>query len=65
MQRKLPVPKAYVKKIVPQDIPLEKVYGRGAFDDSMKNQNRLNEWSYVVPGAMKVGTNPRPQTTKL
>jgi hypothetical protein len=48
MKRKLQVPKPYVKKVLAQDIPLEKVYGRGAFDDNMKNHNRLNEWSYVV-----------------
>ncbi len=51
MKRKLPVPKPYCKKIVPQEIPLEKVYGRGAFDDNMKNHNRLNEWSFVVKGS--------------
>ncbi len=36
MARKLKVPKPYLKKIVPQEIALEKVYGRGAFDDNMK-----------------------------
>lgn len=55
MQRKLKVPKPYIKSVVPQEIPLEKVYGRGAFDEAMKNHNRLNEWSFVVPQG---GTNP-------
>ena len=47
MNRKLKVPKAYLKKHVQQDIQSEKVYGRGAFDDNLKNHNRLNEWSFV------------------
>jgi len=50
MARKLKVPKPYIKKMVPQEIPLEKVYGRGAFDDNMRNQNKLNDWSYIVKG---------------
>jgi len=48
MARKLKVPKPYIKKMVPQEIPLEKVYGRNAFDDNMRNQNKLNDWSYIV-----------------
>lgn len=47
IQRKLKVPKAYVKQVQKQDIPLEKVFGKGAFDEGMKNHNRLNEWSFV------------------
>lgn len=49
MQRKLKVPKPYLKKVIPQEIPLDKVYGRGAFEESMKNHNRLNDWSFIVP----------------
>ena len=47
MQRKSKIPKPYTKKLVKQDIPLEKVFGKGAFDDALKNHNRLNEWSFV------------------
>lgn len=47
MQRKLKVPKPYLKKLMKQEFPNEKVYGRGAFDESLKNQNRLNDWSFV------------------
>lgn len=39
--RKLPVPLPAMKKITEQEIPLEKVYGRGAFDDNLKDHNRL------------------------
>ena len=31
--RELKVPEPYMKKIQEQEIPLEKVYGRGAFDE--------------------------------
>ncbi len=41
------MPKPYPKQISQQDIELERVYGRGAFDDSLKHLNRLNEWSFV------------------
>ena len=54
MARKLKVPKPYLKKMIPQEIPLEKVYGRGAFDDYMKNSNKLNDWSYVVKNGQGV-----------
>jgi len=45
--KKLPVPAPSIKRLVLQDIPPEKVYGRGAFDQSLKHQNRVNEWSYI------------------
>lgn len=45
--KKLPVPPPQIKRILVTDIPDEKVYGRGAFDESLKNLNRINEWSYV------------------
>ena len=45
--RKLKVPKIQCKKIVKVEIPLEKVYGKGAFDENLKNHNRLNEWSFI------------------
>lgn len=47
LERKCSVPKPYPKQIVQQDIELEKVYGRGAFDDSLQHLNRVNEWSFV------------------
>ena len=47
LQRKLAVPKPYTKKVIKQDLALEKLFGRGAFDESMKGQNRLNDWSFV------------------
>ena len=37
----------YTKKILVQNIPDEKVYGRGAYDAGLKNLNRVNEWSYM------------------
>lgn len=47
MQRKNKVPKPYTKKVVKTEILLEKVYGKGAFDETLKNHNRLNEWSFI------------------
>ena len=47
MQRKVKVPPSYPKKVIKQDIQLEKVFGKGAFDEALKNHNRLNEWSFV------------------
>jgi len=44
---KLPVPPPYMKKVVLQEIPDDKVYGRGAFDEALKDVNRLNEWSFI------------------
>jgi serine/threonine protein kinase len=52
--RQLPVPLPIVKKISEQEIPLEKVYGRGAFDEGLKDHNRLPQWSFV----RKPGTGP-------
>ena len=40
-------PAPYTKRILVQDIPDDKVYGRGAFDENLKNLNRVNEWSYI------------------
>jgi hypothetical protein len=48
INKKLKVPKPYVKKTVAQEIPLDKIFGKGAFDDNLKNHNRLNEWSFVL-----------------
>jgi hypothetical protein len=45
--KKLPVPAPSIKRLVLQDIPTEKVYGRGAFDQSLKHLNRVNEWSFI------------------
>ena len=47
LQRKLKVPKMALKKVAKVEVPLDKVYGKGAFDDSQKNLNRLNEWSFI------------------
>ena len=46
-QKRLPVPEPYIKKILVQEIPIDKVYGRGAFDENLRDLNRVNEWSYV------------------
>ena len=47
MLKKTHLPAPYIKKILVQDIPDDKVYGRGAFDENLKNLNRVNEWSYI------------------
>ena len=47
IQKKVKVPKIPLKTIIKQEVPLEKVYGKGAFDDTFKNHNRLHEWSFV------------------
>ena len=53
--KKLAVPFPYTKKILVQNIPDEKVYGRGAYDESLKSLNRVNEWSYM----------PKPEDNQL
>jgi hypothetical protein len=45
--RQLPVPAPYMKNLTPQEIPLEKVYGRGAFNEELKDYNRLQKWSFI------------------
>ena len=40
-------PAPYIKRILATEIPDDKVYGRGAFDEKLKNLNRVNEWSYI------------------
>jgi hypothetical protein len=45
--RQLPVPAPYTKNLTPQEIPLEKVYGRGAFNEELKDYNRLQKWSFI------------------
>lgn len=45
--RKLPVPPPNIKRLLVQDIPEDKVYGKGAFDQNLKNLNRVPEWSYI------------------
>ena len=52
-------PPPYTKRILVQDIPDDKVYGRGAFDENLKNLNRVNEWSYIQKPARTTGLNPR------
>ena len=39
---KLPVPLPYMKRLNEAEVPLEKVYGRGAFEPSLKEHNRLH-----------------------
>ena len=46
-KKKFPVPEPYIKKVLVQEIPIDKVYGRGAFDENLRDLNRVNEWSYV------------------
>jgi hypothetical protein len=46
-ERKLPVPPVPIKRVINQDIPFEKVYGASAFDESKKNFQRVQEWSYI------------------
>ena len=46
-QKRTHPPTPYTKRILVQDIPDDKVYGRGAFDENLKNLNRVNEWSYI------------------
>jgi hypothetical protein len=53
MNKKLPVPPGDCKKIFIQDIPDDKVYGRGAYDESLKNVNRIQEWSFVQSAKRK------------
>lgn len=45
--RKLPVPRPYIKKVVKQDIGLEKIYGKGFGDATVKNKNKVREWTFV------------------
>ena len=47
MQRKFKVPKPHAKKLVKQEVALEKIYGKGAFDEALKNHNKVNEWSFI------------------
>jgi hypothetical protein len=47
LQRKLKVPLPHSKQLVKQEVPLDKIYGRGAFDEALKHKNRVNEWSYI------------------
>jgi hypothetical protein len=48
--RELPVPLPYMKKLNEVEVPLEKVYGRGAFEPTLREHNRLNQWSFVGKG---------------
>ena len=41
-EKKLDVPLPYMKKLSDGEVPLEKVYGRGAFEPSLKEHNRLH-----------------------
>ena len=51
-------PTPYTKRILVQEIPDDKVYGRGAFDENLKNLNRVNEWSYIQkPNAVRASTD--------
>jgi len=48
-KRKLPVPKPYLKNVAKQDIDLERIYGKGAFDTTLKNKNKVREWTFLEP----------------
>jgi serine/threonine protein kinase len=48
--RELVVPLPHFKKLNEVEIPLEKVYGRGAFEPQLKDHNRLHQWSFVRKG---------------
>mmetsp|Transcript_38738 Transcript_38738/g.28627 ORF Transcript_38738/g.28627 Transcript_38738/m.28627 type:complete len:126 (+) Transcript_38738:1651-2028(+) len=47
VEKKLAVPVPTCKKVVRENIALEKVYGRGAFDEKLKSVNRINEWTFI------------------
>ncbi len=47
LARKVKPPRMPLKKITRMDIPLEKVYGKGAFDEDAKKKHRLNDWSFI------------------
>ena len=54
--KKLEVPLPYLKRLNEAEVPLEKVYGRGAFEPSLREHNRLQQWSFVKnkkPGEAK------------
>ena len=53
-------PAPYIKRILVQDIPDDKVYGRGAFDENLKNLNRVNEWSYIQKPQAAGAASVRP-----
>ena len=46
-QKKLPVPMPEMKELVDADVTLEKIYGRGAWDEKLKDVNRIKEWSFI------------------
>lgn len=41
------MPPPYMKKLAAIEVPVEKVFGKGAFDDALKDYNRLRQWSFV------------------
>ena len=36
-----------MKELVDADVTLEKIYGRGAWDEKLKDVNRIKEWSFI------------------
>ena len=54
------LPQPYIKRVLVQDIPDDKVYGRGAFDENLKNLNRVNEWSYIQKPQPALGAAKKP-----
>lgn len=36
-----------MKKFNPIEVDAETVYGRGAMDESLKDLNRINNWSFI------------------
>ena len=43
----LPVPLPFMKELSKADISVEKVFGRSAWDENLKDINRLKQWSFV------------------
>ena len=46
-EKKLKVPAIPLKKVVKENIPIDKVYGKGAFDENLKDINRINQWTFI------------------
>lgn len=57
--RKLQVPKPYIKKVMKQDIDLDKIYGKNALDATMKQKNKVREWTFIEAGPNAQKTNAK------
>jgi len=36
-----------MKELAEADVSLEKIYGRGAWDENLKDINRIKDWSFI------------------